>query len=62
MAWKTVTRSIVSEKILAYKSNKNAMNNIGHEGTNELINFSWRENWSKVAALEKMYNNAIKRR
>ena len=38
------------------------MNNIGHEGTNELMNFSWRENWSKVAALEKMYNNAIKRR
>ena len=38
------------------------MNNIGNEGTNELMNFSWRENRSKVAALEKMYNNAIKRR
>ena len=29
--------------------------------TNKPKNFSRRENWSKVAALEKMYNNAIKR-
>ena len=53
---------LYQKRFLAYKSNKNALNNIGHEGTNVLMNFSRRENWSKVAALEKMYNNAIKRR
>ena len=50
------------ERKILEPETKQAMNNIGHEETTKPKNFSCLENWRKVVALEKMYNNAIKRR